>query len=217
MDAAKPAGEVPQTVPGIAFPSDVFLLSEAWNRFYNLYRPIIWQTVRGTGIPDSDLEDCVQEVWIEIVAKLPAFAYDPDQGRFQSWLSVLIRRRVRDYMFRKARCSMENLCDQTAGSLRSPDLSPPALCKRRETQQEVCHALAELRNHVSEKNYLVLYLRWIEGRGVPHIAEELDLTLEQVRTRHSRGKQQALRLLGSASKRLESRSTIVKVDSAADT
>ena len=38
MDAAKPAGEVPQTVPGIAFPSDVFLLSEAWNRFYNLYR-----------------------------------------------------------------------------------------------------------------------------------------------------------------------------------
>ena len=53
-------------------------------------------------------------------------------------------------------------------------------------RSHVHQVLGELAKQIPERNYRVLYMHWIEGRPMPEIARVLNLSIEQVWTRHHR-------------------------------
>ena len=63
------------------------------------------------------------------------------------------------------------------------------------------HAMEVLRTRVSEKSYRVVRLRWIEGRETPEIADDVDLTPDQVRYRLQRMKRKLQALLETPARR----------------
>src|SRR4051812_17475219 len=65
--------------------------AEAWERFYRLSAPRIRRVVVAYRLPESERDDCIQEVWKDIVAKLGEFRHDPARGRLTTWLSTLAR------------------------------------------------------------------------------------------------------------------------------
>ena len=62
----------------------------AWQRFVDLYAPLIYHWARHQGLNATDAADLVQDVLAMLIAKLPEFNYDPTQ-RFRGWLRTVDR------------------------------------------------------------------------------------------------------------------------------
>ncbi len=57
----------------------------AWERFVQLYTPLLCQWARRLGLSGADEADLVQDVFALLLQKLPKFQYE-SQGRFRGWL-----------------------------------------------------------------------------------------------------------------------------------
>jgi RNA polymerase sigma factor (sigma-70 family) len=154
----------------------------AWEWFHRTYDPAIRRLVRRAGLSPTDTDDCVQEAWAELLGALAAFAFDPRLGRFEAWLRVLVRRKIIQFYRRRGRELVRPASDSVARAVSDGD-DPTAHFQRQEERALVRRVLSLLRPEISEINYRLLQLRWVQGREIPAIAETLDLTAEQVRYR----------------------------------
>ncbi len=175
----------------------------SWEEFYTICDPFIRRVVQTWRIPRSDVDDCVQEVWVEVAGPTGLSGYNPRRGSFEAWLFTLIRRKVGRHLRGTSRQPVVGLFDPAARRDRGSD--PVDAYQRREDRELVRHALEVLRTRVSEKNYRVVRLRWIEGRETPEIADDVDLTQDQVRYRLQRMKRKLQSLLGPRVKAPSSR------------
>src|SRR5436190_15917121 len=66
----------------------------AWDRFVELYTPLLFHWARQLGQQDSDSADLVQDVFLILWRKLPEFDYDPTRS-FHAWLKTLFLNRHR--------------------------------------------------------------------------------------------------------------------------
>src|SRR5437868_3346815 len=73
----------------------------AWARFVDLYTPIIHGWAIRLGLLEPDAADLVQEVFLLLLRKLPAFTYDRKQS-FQGWLWTVTRNKWREQRRRRA-------------------------------------------------------------------------------------------------------------------
>ncbi len=180
-------------------------LAEAWDCFYQTYSPLIRRFSLACGVSRTDLDDCVQEVWNEIVQRLPEFCYDPRRGRFRTWLYALVRSKAVDLIRVRTRHPTVGLPGEA--ELRGPDPDPAAQYECHCQQEAVRRALVVLRRRVSQQSYDVLHMYWIEGCSVPEIAAALGLTAGQVRLRHHRVKDKFRRLFGRFSSEVHAESS----------
>jgi RNA polymerase sigma-70 factor (ECF subfamily) len=68
--------------------------SEAgWVRFFELYEPVIKKFAEFAGAK-RDSEDVVQDVFVKLVEVFRRGGYNPEKGKFRSYLSTMIRREV---------------------------------------------------------------------------------------------------------------------------
>jgi RNA polymerase sigma factor (sigma-70 family) len=58
----------------------------AWDEFHARYAPVIASFARRLGVRPGDVDDVVQDVLVGFYAASPTFVYDPDKGRFRSYL-----------------------------------------------------------------------------------------------------------------------------------
>lgn len=72
----------------------------AWNRFVELYTPLIYYWARKMGLQTSDAADLVQEVMTTLVKKLPDFRLDPNKS-FRGWLRTVTINKYRELRRRK--------------------------------------------------------------------------------------------------------------------
>ena len=122
-----------------------------------------------------------------VVARLCQFRPDPGRACVLTWLTTVARNKATDVL--RHRRPSECLAEGNEDALLDTSRDPAAECDRRMIQVRVRAVLAGLSRRVSATSYQVLYLRRMEGRSIPEIADALDLTPEQVRFRHHRMKQ----------------------------
>lgn len=76
--------------------------NSSWQRFVNLYTPMIYRWACGIGLPKSEASDLVQEVFVSVLNVIPSFEYD--QGKsFRAWLKTVTVNRAKDFLRRRAR------------------------------------------------------------------------------------------------------------------
>ncbi len=73
----------------------------AWERFVELYTPVLFAWARRLGLGDPDAADLVQEVFVVLVQKLPEFAYEPGKS-FRGWLRTITLNKYRENLRRRA-------------------------------------------------------------------------------------------------------------------
>jgi RNA polymerase sigma-70 factor, ECF subfamily len=74
----------------------------AWRRFVDLYSPLIYGYSRRRGLQDADAWNVAQDVMSRVVRAIGTFEYDPDRGRFRSWLGVMTFRRIQRLLHRES-------------------------------------------------------------------------------------------------------------------
>ena len=65
---------------------------DAWSQFVDIYGPLIYRFGRRKGLQDADATDLTQDVLTEVSKSIGRFNYDPNVGRFRSWLFVIAHR-----------------------------------------------------------------------------------------------------------------------------
>jgi RNA polymerase sigma-70 factor (ECF subfamily) len=80
---------------------------QAWQRFVDLYCPLVYRLAKKKGLDRETSENLFQDFCCQMVKRMPTFEYDPSIGRFRDWLLTvalnLIRRHWRDKAARQRR------------------------------------------------------------------------------------------------------------------
>lgn len=102
----------------------------AWDRFVELYAPLIYYWACRTGLRAEDTADLGQDVFATLLEKMPGFVYDPGKS-FRAWLRTLVLNKWRDHRRRSAaaarRAEKGPLDDVPAQRGRLVPASAPAL------------------------------------------------------------------------------------------
>ncbi len=142
----------------------------------------------GAGVrSSSDVADLTQETFLRAYAHLAT--YNPDLGRFSTWLYHIARNVVRTFLDRSQRrpVAAELGEDRTLENTlpdASAEADPMGGVLRSEAEAEVRAALADL----PERTRTVLALRYYDNMDYQSIATTMGLSLGNVKTLIHRGK-----------------------------
>ncbi|MGH7176078.1 MAG: sigma-70 family RNA polymerase sigma factor [Tepidisphaeraceae bacterium] len=177
-----------QCAPGIA-------ALGAWGTFYKQCSPLVAHYTVICHVPPAERDDCVQNVWAELVEKLPEFRYDSHRGRFRDWLFSLVHSEAVDLARRRALRAATPLTGETRRCLVSREPDPSAVAVRQSDRELARKLIEELRVCETEANFKVVDMRWLKGCTVAEVSAETGLSPEQVWSRHHRIKFRARKLL----------------------
>jgi RNA polymerase sigma-70 factor (ECF subfamily) len=149
----------------------------AWQRFVDLYAPLIYHWSRSQGLDPTDSSDLVQDVLAILVRKLPEFEYDPKQ-RFRGWLRTVTVNKACDFQRRRLTrpsTGMEKTIERIAVA-DGIDLFDEAeyrsfLVKR---------AMELMQAEFQDPSWQACWKHIVEGRKAADVAQELGLTANAV-------------------------------------
>jgi RNA polymerase sigma-70 factor (ECF subfamily) len=158
---------------------------DAFTMLYERHLPSVYNRVRYR-IPESDVEDVTQEVFITALRSLNSFK---GNAQFSTWLRTLTNRRVADFYRNKevAETQSEPLTTgdgplEEGQRLRMEQLSVPSKNSVSDDRIILREALLELPEHYQE----ILLLRFAEGLKFREIAKTLGQSLEATKSLYRR-------------------------------
>ena len=154
-------------------------VAPSFDSLYEENVDFVWRSARRMGIPDANVEDVVQDVFIVVLRQLPD--YDPSRATAKSWLYGIVGRVVHDYKrrFHRKESRVSPLDEQ--GADRFPSSHPPP--SRAAEQAEELRLLEALLASLSPEKREVLVLSQLEEMAVPEIAACLGANVNTIYAR----------------------------------
>jgi len=155
---------------------------QAWDRFVDMYTPLLYYWACRMGMQESDAADLVQEVFIVLVAKLPEFVYDREKS-FRGWLRTILTNKWRDKRRgRTAELPMQasRLADQAVAE------ESEAFWETEYRQQLVGRALELMQNGFHSNTWRACWEVVVCGRSAAEVAAELGISVDSVYAAKSR-------------------------------
>lgn len=143
-----------------------------WERFVRLFTPLLVRWAHRLGVPQSDTEDLLQEVFILLFRKLPEFRFDPAKS-FRAWLWTVFHRQTMAWRKRQAR-AMPVSMEQLEGFA-----SPDSVAEATEAEYRrylVERALQIVRTDFPEQTWQLFRRVTIDGRSGVEVAQEFGVT-----------------------------------------
>lgn len=167
----------------------------AWSRFDPLYRPVIFAWCANR-YPHDLAGDLTQEVLQKLSVQFLKQCYDPDRGRFRSWLKAVVNNAMADY----ARQAQRRLNIAGAGGTEHgrmlAEMAGPAAAEQlseailREPVTKYARAVAAVQGRVQEVHWRAFCLLYEADLSPSEVATELGLTVANVYKIEQRIKQQ---------------------------
>jgi RNA polymerase sigma factor (sigma-70 family) len=164
--------------------------AEAWNEFVGLYRPIVFATVRRSGLQADDAEEVTQEVLLAVAGAVARWQPNPERARFRTWLARITHNLLVNFLYHRRRrgwdcggSDFRELMEQ------QPD--PAAVVEAELVQQEYRRCLFwaaanNIRQRVSESTWQAFYQNAVAGRSPTAVAAELGLSVSAIYVARSR-------------------------------
>lgn len=165
----------------------------AWARFSELYRPAIREYVRLTSatLPDADVEDVVQDVFLRLVGVFRQHTYIREKGKFRGYLSTIVRRvlidRARQMAVRfdpSKAIPMEDAEELVAAETPSAATLADLNWRIARHQAAVAHVFAK--SALGEQARRIYVMSQTEGLSASEIAKRLGIKSNAVRAIRSR-------------------------------
>lgn len=188
----------PSTPTGGVFETSPSLLerakhrdADAWRRIVLLYGPLVDHWCQQASIPQDDIDDVVQDIFLSVSKQLTQFRYEDAQATFRGWLRVIAKRRVADY-FRRTLDRPRATGGTTAVQLlrQSPDPMTVVMTDDADADSEEAliseRALELIRTEFKPQQWSAFWRTAIEGAAPTDIADELGMTPAAIRMAKSR-------------------------------
>ena len=156
----------------------------AWQRFIDLYTPLLYYWACRMGLAAHDAADLVQDVFVVLVQKLPQFQYDPGKS-FRSWLRTVAENRWRDAL-RKRAAGPDERRRRRAGRCGRPGRGRRRMGRPNIVSSWSARAIQLMRTDFEEKTWKACWALVVEGKSGTAIAAELGMTIDAVYAARSR-------------------------------
>jgi RNA polymerase sigma-70 factor (ECF subfamily) len=144
----------------------------AWERFVQLYTPLLCLMARRLGLQGADEADLVQDVFVVLVQKLPEFRYDPGQS-FRGWLWTVLHNKWRERRRRQA--ALAPAGPEPPSEPASPDVAD--VVSEAEYRDFVTRRALDLMRAEFRPATWRAFWEWVvNGRPAAEVARELGLT-----------------------------------------
>src|SRR5438552_2869163 len=147
-----------------------------WERFVELFTPLMYHWASRLGLPMPDALDLVQDVFVVLLRKLPEFEVDKERS-FRGWLRTILDNRWRDMCRRRVPPSaldpdrMQDFPDRNGAD----DVADGEY--RRHLVQR---ALRLMKRDFNEATWQACWRTKVDGRPAAEVAAELGMTLAAV-------------------------------------
>jgi RNA polymerase sigma-70 factor (ECF subfamily) len=155
---------------------------EAWNRFVNLYTPLLYYWARRDGLQEPDAADVVQDVLLLLIRKLPEFNYDRGKS-FRNWLRTVTLNKLRERRRRQGDAAPINGAD--LDDLADPDPAIP-LGETEYRQYLARRALQLMQSEFQPNTWKACWETLVAGRSAGEVAAELGISEAAVYVAKSR-------------------------------
>ncbi len=159
--------------------------------FREFYEKVYRFVASGTGLPDQEIEDLVQETLLQAWRDREQFRTD---SAALTWVLSIAKHRVFDYRRREQRVRQADAVLRALASLETEEL-PEHVLASEEAGRRVRRALEELEPDYAE----VLLQRYRDGRSVQEIADAMGESRKAVESRLHRAREALRKALGERS------------------
>ncbi len=161
----------------------------AWERFVDLYGPLVFHWGHRHGLHDDDAADVMQEVLSAVAGSIDRFQHATHRGRFRGWLWTITRNKIRDHHRRLEHQVIGQELHELGISLESlpEEWSDDASdATRYEVNSLVHRALDLIRGEFQPRTWDAFWRSVVGGDDTHQIAAELGLSQNGVRQAKSR-------------------------------
>jgi RNA polymerase sigma-70 factor (ECF subfamily) len=161
---------------------------QAWQRLLELYRPLVLSWCARSGVNATDAEDVAQEVFTAAAGALDRFRRDRPGDTFRGWLRVIARNQIA-MLFRRDRGTPQAEGGSSAWQTLQGVIDPlpgPGDDEAVELGELYQRATQLIRGEFEERTWRAFELTVIEDRAPADVAQELDMTVNNVRQAKSR-------------------------------
>jgi RNA polymerase sigma-70 factor (ECF subfamily) len=132
---------------------------------YDCHFQSVWRTLRRLGVPDAQLDDAAQDVFVVVHRKLATFS----SGSVRNWIYAISLRVASDYRKRATRHRCVPLSEEITDGRPGPG--------RLSELEESIRLLRALLGRLDDKRRTVFVLSELEQLTIPEIAEVLGVNL----------------------------------------
>jgi RNA polymerase sigma-70 factor (ECF subfamily) len=156
---------------------------EDWQRFVDLYTPLLKSWLGRYGLQDSDADDVVQNVLLTLASEMPNFAHNQRTGAFRAWLrKILVYRLRRHFQERQRRplVAEDTWAIQQLDQLEDPHSELTQTWDRQHDQHVLQRLLERVEPRFSETTRRAFRSVVFEGANPEDVARELNISRNAV-------------------------------------
>jgi RNA polymerase sigma factor (sigma-70 family) len=188
-----PQADVPEPEDGLTSPTLLDRVRDwrdhpAWMAFFERYNPLLRRWCGRFGLDADASDEVCQRVWVELMARMRTFRYDPSRG-FRNWLWRLFRSRAIDLLRKRRTSALPSVDELPLEAMLPPFPDAKASEDTAETKEKgdslVLHRLAidaqdAVRSRVEPDTWRAYWFVAIEDRPFREAAESLGKTYTAV-------------------------------------
>lgn len=162
---------------------------EAWDRFIEIYEPLLFRLAGSKGFQPADAEDFVQEALLAVSKAVDRWLAREQRGRFRVWLFHIAQNLAANFLTRPKHKRLGSGDSQIARLLSELPArgSDSAELAQREYRRELFRWAAEkVREQVSEKHWKAFWLTSVDNVLIPDAAVELEMSVGSIYIARSR-------------------------------
>ena len=157
---------------------------EAWERFVQLYTPLLFYWAQRTGLQTQDARDLVQEILTIVFRKIPHFNYDPGKS-FRSWLRTVTMNKHREFC-RKKTISRNAATGSILNQVIDPKMSPESTWDLSYHRSLFATAMKGLEKEFRPRTWQALCRFVLEHRPAAEISAETGVSVWTIYAAKSR-------------------------------
>ena len=150
----------------------------AWNRFVEIYTPLLSHWARYAGVNPEDANDLVQDILVTLINRLQTFDYDKSKS-FRSWLKRIAENRAKNFHRDQAR---QNHATLSLGATRPVAIeSNVDLFSQVEYQSYVATRVLELiKSEFSDQDWKAFWMVMMKQLKPQEVANALNISVNSV-------------------------------------
>ena len=159
--------------------------SAAWTEFVDRYGMLIRRFCMLRGLQNSDADDVLQDVLVDLNRAMPNFRYDPAKGKFRSYLkTVVIHAIARKFRQPAPQAGLGDIASAILPA--SDDAAAEEAWEHEWRQYHLAHAMRAVRGEFAEKEILAFERYALAGDAVKRVATDLNMSPDHVYQAKSR-------------------------------
>jgi RNA polymerase sigma factor (sigma-70 family) len=178
---------VPSTRPSLLLRIRDAENHEAWQAFVLIYTPLIYNFCKKHGLQDADAADVAQEVMTAVARGIHRFDYDPQRGKFRSWLLTVTRNKFQNFLAKQQ--AQPVLAERTTLAIETHRQSAETEESEWDTEyykRLFNWAADRIRHEFHESTWQAFWRATVDERDGKEVAESLGLSVGAVYVAKSR-------------------------------